>query len=95
MPVQAALCPRISRGCKPLNNCRWRGRKNCFAFDVQEKKPTAVAVILDTSGSMGISGSMEKAKQNMEQFVAQLSDDDYLLPVTFNTNVTVLHPMDR
>jgi hypothetical protein len=62
---------------------------------VQEKKPTALAVILDTSGSMGVSGSMNLAKQNMATFVHQLSDEDVLLPIAFSTNVSVLHPMAR
>lgn len=54
-----------------------------------------VAVVLDTSASMGESGSMESAKQNMADFIQQLSDNDYILPISFSSNFTVLHPLGR
>lgn len=63
--------------------------------EVQEKKAVVVAVVLDTSGSMGESGSMEAAKQNMADFIRQLGDNDYLLPISFSSNFTVLHPLGR
>jgi secreted protein with Ig-like and vWFA domain len=71
------------------------GPRGGYVWVVQEKKPTAVAVLLDTSGSMAVSGSMNTAKQKMAEFVQQLGDEDYLLPLAFSSDVRKLSPIGR
>jgi hypothetical protein len=54
-----------------------------------------VVVLLDTSGSMAASNSMEGAKSNLKDFINNLSDHDYLLPMSFSTGSNNIVPPGR
>jgi Ca-activated chloride channel family protein len=59
----------------------------------ENKKRVEVQVVLDTSGSMNEEGRLQQAKTALDNFIAQLSDEDKLGIITFSDNARVLTPL--
>jgi Ca-activated chloride channel family protein len=59
----------------------------------ENKKRVEVQVVLDTSGSMNEEGRLQQAKTALDNFIAQLSDEDKLGIVTFSDSARVLTPL--
>ena len=53
-------------------------------WDAEEKKPADVALVIDTSGSMGEESKMPNAKAGAKQLVSLLSDKDDFSLISFN-----------
>lgn len=59
----------------------------------QNKKRVEVAVLIDTSGSMGADGRITRAKAGLRTFIEQLADADSLSVIAFSTEATTLSPL--
>lgn len=59
-----------------------------------ERAPVALAVVLDTSGSM-MGQKIEDARRSISQLVERMRDDDQIAVVIYNSSTTVLQPLAR
>jgi Ca-activated chloride channel family protein len=61
----------------------------------ENKKRVEVQVVLDVSGSMNEESRLERAKEALNIFIEQLSDDDQLGIITFSDNARELTPLNE
>ncbi len=61
----------------------------------QVKKPSAVTLIIDRSGSMGASNSMELAKDNAIAFIESMGPNDNITVIQFSDEALQLGPTGR
>ena len=57
-------------------------------WDTEEKKPADIALVLDTSGSMGDEEKLPNAKAGAKQLVSLLSDKDEFSLISFNDSAS-------
>ena len=60
----------------------------------QQRAPLSIAVVLDTSGSMG-GEKIEQAKQAVVRLIRDLRDDDEIAFLRYSTDSEIAQPLAR
>ncbi len=69
------------------------GLKTPLEGNPAERPPLTLAVVVDTSGSMGGAGKLSFVKDGLRQLIDSLHDEDQFSLISFNNDVEIVFPM--